>query len=339
MDVSHVNRYALGFIAIATLAGCGSQVAPTSGTTPLGATTQTQALEASSPPDTLVYAFENLIGGQGDMYDLTSGTVTRLQQTFDAAGACSDKRGNVFVAGYGESIEGILTEYTYGATSPSATFKFTSGGRAFGCSVDNTTGNVAAILGDEGSFSVAVVPNFPSGSPETYTYAGMGELLSVGYDDSGNLFLLGVPASGGGTYALAELPSGGSSFEPISVNLGAVIYAVSNVQWDGKYLTIEATIKRGKPKNFPHAIYRLSISGSSAHVADKVHLHGLRGALTAGFGESWIQADRHIVIFTFGDTKVWKYPAGGKEIAHLNPGDHRDYPTYAGAVAAPAPHS
>jgi hypothetical protein len=335
--MKHFSRYTLAAIVI--LAGCGSQVARTG--VPLGATTQTQALKASSSPDTLVYAFENLIGGQGDMYDLTSGTVTRLQQTFDAAGACSDKQGDVFVAGYGQSIEGILTEYTYGATSPSATFKFSSDGRAFGCSVDNTTGNVAAILGDEGSFSVAVVPNFPSGSPETYTYAGMGELLSVGYDDSGNLFLLGVPASGGGTYGLAELPSGGSSFEPISVNLGAVIYAVSNVQWDGKYLTIEATVNpgHGKPKDFPHAIYRLSVSASSAQVVGKVHLHGLRGVLTAGFGESWIQADRHIVIFTFGDTKVWKYPAGGKEIAHLNPGGHRDYPTYAGAVAAPAPHS
>jgi hypothetical protein len=324
-------------VAAALLAGCGGSLSTaTGGAVPQRETAaQTHELKASSSGDTLVYAFENLIGGQGDLYDLSSGKVTRLQQTFDAAGACSDKQGDIFVAGYGESVEGVLVEYAYGTTSPSATFKFGSGGRAFGCSVDNTTGNVAAILGDEGSFSVAIVPDFPSGSQETYTYAGMGELISVGYDDSGNLFVLGVPASGGGTYALAELPSGGISFEPISVNLGATIAQVETVQWDGKYLTIEATVNRGhgKPNDFPHAIYRLSVSGSSAAVVGKVNLDGLRGVLTVSYGQSWIQANRHIVSFTFGDTKVWKYPAGGKEIGQLHPG--KDYPTYAGAVAAP----
>jgi hypothetical protein len=326
------------------LAGCGASQPPMGLPGPtLQNVTKTQGgtPRALSSSHALVYGFENLVGGQGALFDYPSGKMSsRLSQTFDAAGACSDKKGNVFVTGYGESIEGVLVEYAYGATSPTATFTFSAGGRGFACSVDSTTGNVATILGDEGSFSVAVVPNFPSGSPETYTYAGMGELLSVGYDDSGDLFLLGVPSSGGGTYALAELPSGGSSFEPISVNLGATIDQVDTVQWDGKYLTIEATINpgHGKPKDFPHAIYRLSVSGSNAQVVGKVNLDGLRGSLPASLGGSCIRADRNIVIFTFKTIRVWKYPAGGKEIAHLNPGA-KDYPMYAGTVAAPGSHS
>jgi hypothetical protein len=333
MRASHL-KYALSVsLATALLTSCGA-LSQDDTQPPIGAP-GTQRPSSSSR--TLVYAFENLVGGQGALFDYPSGkVVTRLQQTFDAAGACSDKKGDVFAAGYGESVEGVLAEYAYGATSPTATFQFSSGGRAFGCSVDSTTGNVAAIIGDEFSFSVAVVPNFPSGSPKTYTYAGMGELISVGYDDSGNLFLLGVPASGGGTYALAELPKGGSSFEPISVNLGATIDQVETVQWDGKYLTIEATVNpgHGKPRDFPHAIYRLSVSGSNARVVGKVNLDGLRGDLATSVGGSWIQRDRNIVIFTFKTIRISKYPAGGKEIAHLNPGA-KDYPAYAGAVAAP----
>jgi hypothetical protein len=335
------SRFALDIaVAAAILAGCGGSQPP------IGApgaslqnvkTTHGTTRRAPSSSHTLVYSFENDLGELGTLFDYPSGKiVARLGQKFDAAGACSDKKGDVFVAGYGESIEGVIVEYTYGALSPSATVEFNSGGRGFACSVDSATGNVATILGDEGSFSVAVVPNFPSGSPETYTYAGMGELLSVGYDDSGNLFLLGVPANGG-TYALAELPSGGTSFEPISVNLGATIDQVDTVQWDGKYLTVEATVNpgHGKPKDFPHAIYRLSISGSSAKVVGKVNLDGLRGDLTTSLGGSWIQTDRNIVIFTFKTIRVWKYPAGGKEIAHLTTDSHGDYPVYAGTVATP----
>ena len=198
-----LNRYAFSScVATALLVSCGGSQPPIGfeGTALQNvAKTQGRTQRATTSSHTLVYSFENLVGGQGALFDYPSGKMSsRLSQTFDAAGACSDKKGNVFVTGYGESMEGVLVEYAYGATSPSATFKFSSGGRGFACSVDSTTGNVATILGNEGSFSVAVVPDFPSGSQETYTCAGMGELLSVGYDGSGNLFLLGVPSSGGG---------------------------------------------------------------------------------------------------------------------------------------------
>jgi hypothetical protein len=100
MGIKVFSRFVISScVAAAILAGCGGRQSGMSGTVPLTmrTTTQSHALKPSSSSDTLVYAFENLLGGQGDIYDLSSGKVTRLKQTFDAAGACSDKQGDITV--------------------------------------------------------------------------------------------------------------------------------------------------------------------------------------------------------------------------------------------------
>jgi hypothetical protein len=327
------SRCALIVCAATLLAACGGSQPPIGAP---GAMPQSQRPHASKSGDTLIYSFFNIVGEPGVILDYPSGKlVGRVQTTGGGAiGSCSDSNGDVFEAGYNYAASGTIAEYTYGATQPTAIVTFSSGETAWACSVDQTTGNVAAIVRNSSGlgYLVAVLPRFQP--PATiYSYAAMQRFLSIGYDAAGNLFLLGTLVSGG-SYALAELPNGGSSFVPISLNLGGKIAQVTTVQWDGKYVTIEAIKNpgQGKPKDFPHAIYRLSISGSNARVVDEVKLDGLRG--TEEDGSSWIQVNRNIVIFSRANVKVWKYPAGGKELAKLHSGVA--LPTYTSTVAAPA---
>jgi hypothetical protein len=197
---------------------------------------------------------------------------------------------------------------------------FSGGVGVSSCSVDNTTGKVAAVV-HGANYAVSVLPNF-QGPTKTYTYSKMVWYASVGYDASGNLFLLGNsygPQSG--EYALAELPSGGSSFSPISLDLGESIAHIRTVQWDGTYLTIEATVKtkRAKPKDYPQEVFRLSLSGSSAKVVDTIKFDRL--TRIDDFGSSWIQSNLGVMVYALPGVGIWKYPAGGKEVKHLPPRD------------------
>ena len=125
----------------------------------------------------------------------------------------------------------------------------TTAGAVSSCSVDNS-GNVAAVLHYDGfAFAVAVLPGF-TGQPKLYSDSAIYDFLSVGYDGAGNLFLLGSSVvNGGGTHYLAELPNGGSAFEPLSLNLGSKAAFVRTVQWDGNYVTIQGSYGTGKSRH------------------------------------------------------------------------------------------
>ncbi|HXB84176.1 MAG TPA: hypothetical protein VNU22_12575 [Candidatus Acidoferrum sp.] len=280
-------------------------------------TTRNGALQASSS-GTLIYASNTEEGTKAVILDYPSGELlASFQPPIEPEGACSDTQGDVYLSGGTISGAASIVEYTYGATSPSASANL-PGDVARDCTVDNTTGNVAAITYYSHSgqiYSVAVLPKFQSPA-NIYNYPAMLLFDSVGYDGSGNLFLLGTTS--GGNYALAELPSGGSSFEPILLNLGESIAKVRTVQWDGKYLAIEATkVGQGQEKHWPQVIYRLTVSGSKAKVVGTIRFKGLRGVES---GTSWIQADRNIMVFARGPIPVWGYPGGGKQLAKLRSG-------------------
>ncbi len=210
-------------------------------------------------------------------------------------------------------------KYTYGSTSPSASVSIApSSGTAESCSIDETTGDVAAIIHrSAGGSYVAVFPQFQS-PPKTYTDGTIGDPFSVGYDGSGNLFLLGGIKVTGTAYAFAELSNGGSGFNSVSLNLGKRVGFVTTVQWDGTYMTIKATDKspHPKPRTWPQAIYRLAIAGSNAKVVGKTVLTGPRN----NGGPSWIQNNRNIVVVATGHLSIWAYPSGGKVPKELHSG-------------------
>jgi hypothetical protein len=119
---------------------------------------------------------------------------------------------------------------------------------------------------------VAVFQPQLQGTPQLYGDS-IPIFLSVGYNESSDLFLLGVSGfQKRPTKYLAELPEGGSAFEPISLNLGPHVPEVSAVQWDGKYVTIEGAYRpgEGKPKTWQEAVYRLKISSSTATVSQRI---------------------------------------------------------------------
>lgn len=287
------------------------------------------ASHASTSTEALVYAFnDKCCSLRAAVFDYPSGHSVSFSAPGLPYGACSDDRGDVFLIGHYSGADRFY-QYTYGSTTPSESIPIS--GEAVGCTVDNGSGNVATVTYEGGAhpYDVAVFRRFKSPA-RLYSYSGMVKLLSVGYDGRGDLFLLGVPNNGAG-YALAELRNRAHSFEPISLGLGSDVAQASTVQWDGRYVTIEAIDKtQAKPKDWPHVLYRLTVTGKTSKVVGMITLRGLRG--TQVHGTSWIQPNRDIVIYARGWVAVWKYPKGGREIKTMSSG----FPVQIATVAVSA---
>jgi len=255
---------------------------------------------------------------------------------------CSDSEGNVYLGGQGDSTgDPAISEYTYGATSPLTYVDLTSQGQGSvsGCSVDPTTGNIAALVKADGpEDAVAVFAPGLQGSPQIFAAPAMDFVLSLTYDGSGNLFLLGVTGPHSNEFDFDELPKGGSSFEAISLNLGphrpTKIWAYEEIRWatnwDGQYITIDGAYTpkpKGKLKTWKQAIYRLRISGSAATVAQTIFLRQRRYRLDATY--SFTPA-LNSIIETDDAVREFGYPSG-KPIAKLNLGG----PSYSSTIAFP----
>jgi hypothetical protein len=302
-------------VAAAMLAGCGGSQPPIG--VP-GVISQAPASAHRHPRtnEALIYAFRASLSPMGVIYGYPGGNVIDTFQTslWEAGGACADDRGDVFLAGgtlHSSEEEATILEYPYGETSSSnsVTFSLESGRQyAYACSVDTSTGNVATAVYTDIGEHVVVLPDFQD-DPTLYSVP-FPVISSVGYDGSGNLFALGY-SSVGGHYAFAELPRGGTGFKTVSLDLGAHVYGVRTVQWDGKKLTIEATLKEPhtKAEYWPNIVYRLKVSHFRATVLGSTLYDG-RGLI--GGGESWIQSNLGIIVLAIGKIRVGNYPEGGQ---------------------------
>ena len=148
-------------------------------------------------------------------------------------GVCSDKKGNIWVD---NNTGANLVEYKHGGTSPIATVS-DSNNYPVGCSVDPTTGNLAAsniFTFSGGQGSVAVYKG-ASGSPTLYTDPDFIYVYFCGYDNKGNLFIDGVNSGFG--FEFAELAKGSSSLKTISLSGGTVTFP-GNIRWDGKNVAV-----------------------------------------------------------------------------------------------------
>jgi hypothetical protein len=212
-------------------------------------------------------------------------------------GVCSDSSGDIFITN-GSTV----VEYVHGGTSPIATLSV-PGDMASGCASDPTTGDLAVTYSGTSHGNVAIFQG-AQGTPTTY-YVDL-DVQFCGYDNQGNLF---VDGAADGVVKLAELPKGGSSFGEIAIS-PAVDGFPWQVQWDGKYITLEAS---GPGDGV--AIYRLQIAGSVATVVGKTDFKGV----TRTASQSWIQGSTVFIPYGVrGDgidkprIGVWKYPKGGK---------------------------
>ena len=107
---------------------------------------------------------------------------------------------------------------TSGGTSPIATFTVPLSGEASSCSVDQTTGNLAATAFSVGSDGPLVLV-YQKGEyqyPQSYEDASIFSFFSCSYDNNGNLYADGN--STGENYLLTELPHGGSALQSLSLD-------------------------------------------------------------------------------------------------------------------------
>lgn len=216
------------------------------------------------------------------------GTIAGLPEP---QGECVDKKGDVFVTTFAAFQ---ILEYAHGGTSPIATLSNT-GEYMEGCSVDPTTGNLAAINFETTSQGPGGVSLYKKakGSPTVYSDSNLLLGFAIGYDNQGNAFLDGLDSNR--NFEFAELPKGSSTFTTINLNLS--ITTPGGVQWDGKYVAV-GDAKSG-------TIYQTTGAGG-----------GVVGSttLTSSNGIFQFFIDGKTVVgpnVYSATTMFWKYPAGG----------------------------
>jgi len=223
----------------------------------------------------------------------------------DLFGSCVDGSGNVFVASQGKSDNAIY-EFPPGGVTPSETLS--DSGRAWDCSVDATTGNLAVA-----NFYDTAAPGGPAPdiavygpgqqTPVLYGSTFFEDIQSCAYDDKGNLFIYGLGA--GGAPILAELASGSSVITLLGLNVS--IGGFASLRWDGEHIAITVVQKRT-----PTKIYQIALYGSTAEVVGTTTLksHSYKKEVKWPYG--WMTGG-DVVESTLGGIGLWRYPSGGKQ--------------------------
>jgi hypothetical protein len=232
----------------------------------------------------------------GDVYVFSypkgelKGTLTGFA---DPQGECVDKKGDVWISLFAAEQ---LVEYAHGGTSSIGTLS-DPGYLLEGCSVDRTTGNLAAanFAGTSNSAGGVAIYADAQGTATTYSDPNLYLVFSVGYDNAGNLFADGETS--GGSFTFAELPKGSGTFTNLTLN--QTIKTPGTVQWDGTYITV-GDASAG-------VTYQVSVSGSSATVVGSTTLGS-----SDGIFQSFIYHGTIIGPNAFSSNAMfWSYPAGG----------------------------
>jgi hypothetical protein len=211
-------------------------------------------------------------------------------------GECVDSASNVWITNTNASQ---IVEYAHGGTTPIATLN-DSGEYPVACSIDPTTGNLAATAifsTEDGKGDVAIYAS-AQGSPTTYNAPLILYYYFCGYDDKGNLFIDGTVGGYHMPFQVAVLFSGGSKFYDVALDQD--MYFPGDIKWDGKYLAI------GDQSDA--LIYQFSLNGSDGLEVGSTPLSNSSDVV--GF---WIDGKK-VVGADAGanDVGIWKYPAGGK---------------------------
>ncbi len=168
-------------------------------------------------------------------------------------GMCVDKRGNVFIANDG----GTVDEYAHGGTAVLATYS--TNGQAIGCSI-SARGDVAVtdIYRESGSAAGQVcVWKGGKGSSTCYRDPNACPIMyTSGYDNKGNLIGEGYDAA----VNVCELPARASQMVQLSLANFTIGY-VAGTQWDGKYLALGDSDVGGSTHQ--SGIWEVKLSGST----------------------------------------------------------------------------
>jgi hypothetical protein len=208
------------------------------------------------------------------------------------SGLCVDKSGNVFIT---DLFAYRILEYGHGGTKRIATLQdpYEDPGD---CAVDPSTGNLAVANVStpySGPGDVGVYAN-ARGTPKPYKDSEIIYYEFCGYDDRGNLYVDGMKSGG---FAFAELPSGATSLEEVTLN--------ESISYPGAVQSVGTDVAVGDYES--NVIYQFRISGVTGKEVSVTHLH--KSSYPIGF---WIQGST--VIGPNDDSAnlmFWKYPSGG----------------------------
>jgi hypothetical protein len=294
MKILAFSDFALGCVAVASLAACGGSPSPVGAP---GTPSQIERLSARAGGQhgALLYVSEpatNSVSFYAYPALTYKGELSRLRS---AAGLCNDPRtGNVWVISFLDSGGYKLSEFAHGGTNPVRTLR-TSDPELNACSVNPINGDVAVTqFSDYDDVGGLFVFSSGSSKPARYQGAKMFLYYFVGYDGSGNLFVDGTTIDG--RFRLDELPSGGKKLIDVTP-AGLKIGMPGGVQYDGTYITVGDQHKG--------LIYRIS----DEKVVGETKL--LQTCLVRQFA---IDADAVIApnyCRHKGDVLVYHYPAGG----------------------------
>jgi hypothetical protein len=261
----------------------------------------------------LVY-ISSYYSSEVQVYDYKSGKlkadVTGLS---DPQGECVDKKGDVWVADTGASE---IVMFKHGATSPTTTLD-DPGFYPVGCALDKD-GDLAVsnIISTGDTDGNVLIFKKASGTPTSYTPPGLAEDFFVAYDNKGNLFVDGHSVLGSG-FGFAELPSGSSAFEAITLNQS--IEFPGGVGFDGKYVTVD-------DQDADNTVYQFTISGTSGTKEGSSTFDGPIDLLGYCFVPQKYNGKQSPVLVgpdgsPDGDaTYIFKYPAGGAATRSITTG-------------------
>jgi hypothetical protein len=298
------------YLLAALLAGCGgSSLAPLAAA-PSGQTARVTSWMSSDASARNLLYITRPYDKKVDVYSYPQDQVVGELTGFTyPVGACSDKRGNVYIA---DEIQDDVVEYAHGGTQPVQTLTV-PGARPVACAVDRRSGDLAVTsLGNSSGTSgnVAIYPN-ATGTPKTYTYVKISGFSSCVYDKHGNLFVDGTPARGYGyDYEMAELPRGAQAMQSVNVQNG--LPWAAPLQWDGKYLAVG--------QNILPQILRYTIASGYASFVSSTPLSDAYDAFAFVLaGKKAIVANLYYydIYVARWDVLVYNFPAGGDSILDM----------------------
>ena len=281
------------------LAGCGASQALAPQNAPLA--------DRRAASGDLVYAASPFYITVATYPDLKP--AARFRFYYDYPVLCSDAAGNIFAVTFGQ-VPAYVYEYRHGATTPFAKLSVPQPFDGDGCSVDPTTKDLAVALAWSGystGGAGAAIFKRERGTPKKYADSQISEARYVTYDDSGDLFVLGLPPqkSGyGGAPILAELAKGKQRFTTITGLPPYDLTYITGMQWDGQYVDIQ----------YSWSIAQFAVSGSSGQVVNWIQFNPPMGQRDTAPGTMWLDRQRSQIVTSAHrrhSLAIFPYPGGG----------------------------
>jgi hypothetical protein len=305
------NRFFVLFVLVA-LTGCSpvpSGLAPSAAAPAAQSWMQSKA----APAKALLYIAD---GATDDVfvYDYkTSQLVGTLHGMKQPYGMCVDAQGSVWIT---DLSAGAVVKYPHGKIVQAK--RFATDGRAVGCSVDPTSGNlaVANVTTSSGGGSIRV---FSSSGHTDYANPQCYTLEQPGYDSQGNLYVEAYSPSN--AVVVCELPHGGNALQPIAVD--RELTGAGSAMWDGKYITLTEESYQGNSSTAIHQMVATTSGGlqtvGTTVLTDPCHNSiDIWQPFIVGSKNTPVNTQQGDAVVAFDTScqarersKMWAYPASG----------------------------